>query len=316
MSAQQLTVMLLGGGRRVSVAEQLRASGERIGYKVKIVSYELTDRVPITIVGKVVTGLPWHDPEVVADIVRVARENDVNILLPLVDGAIEIASRCRESMPDVFIPVGDFDTMSRMFDKVEAAKAFLAAGLPIPQTYTVLNAEVPAIAKPRKGSASRGIRVFHSMDELMHLADLDSYLLQEYIEHFDEYTVDCYISMTGEIMVTVPRLRIQVMGGEVTRTETVREAEIMRMSRRVIEAFGLRGPVTLQFMHDLKTRRYMLLEVNPRLGSGVVCSIYAGAPITDYILKESLGVPIAPCDDWIAHTLMARYQKEVIFFEG
>lgn len=316
MRKHKTTVLMLGGARRVSVAELLKKSGERIGCEVEIVSYELNDEVPIAIVGKVVVGLKWSDPDVVADIARVARENDASIIIPIVDGAIEIAAKCRELLPDVFIPVGDFETSRKMFDKVEAAKAFREAGLPIPQTYSVLNAEVPAIAKPRRGSSSRGIQVFHNMDDLMHLANLDDYILQEFIERFDEYTVDCYVSREGEILVTVPRIRIEVMGGEATRTKTVDNPTLQRMSRDVIEAFGLRGPVTIQFLHDLDKDRYLLLEVNPRLGNGIVCSISAGAPITDYIIQESLGVPVRPCDDWATGTLMARYQREVIFFEG
>ena len=58
------------------------------------------------------------------------------------------------------------------------------------------------------------------------------------------------------------------------------------------------------------------MEVNPRLGGGVVCSIYAGAPFTDYILQESMDVPISPCDDWTDGTLMTRYWKEVVFFKN
>lgn len=313
MSQKKIVVMMLGGARRVSVAEQLRNSGTRIGCDVELVSYELTQQVPISIVSQVVVGLKWTDPDVIDDIVRVAIENEVSIILPFVDGAIEIASRCREKLPDVFIPVGDFETSRKMFDKIEAAAAFRKAGLPIPSTYTAVNAEVPAIAKPRKGSSSRGIFIFHNMDELMHLENLENYLIQEYIPHFDEYTVDCYVSVSGEILVTVPRLRIEVQGGEATRTETVRNATLERMSRDVIEAFSLRGPVTIQFLHDLDRDRYLLLEVNPRLGSGVVCSIHAGAPITDYILQEALGIPVKRYDDWADRTLMARYQKEVIF---
>ena len=313
MSQKKIVVMMLGGARRVSVAEQLRNSGTRIGCNVELVSYELTQQVPISIVSQVVVGLKWTDPDVIDDIVRVAIENEVSIILPFVDGAIEIASKCRERLPDVFIPVGDFETSRKMFDKIEAAAAFRKAGLPIPSTYTAVNAEVPAIAKPRKGSSSRGIFIFHNMDELMHLENLENYLIQEYIPHFDEYTVDCYVSVSGEILVTVPRLRIEVQGGEATRTETVRNTTLERMSRDVIEAFSLRGPVTIQFLHDLDRDRYLLLEVNPRLGSGVVCSIHAGAPITDYILQEALGIPVTRYDDWADRTLMARYQKEVIF---
>lgn len=307
--------MMLGGARRVAMAEQLRKSGERLGLEVEIVSYELQSQVPIAAVGEVIVGLRWSDPAVVDDIVRIARQKEVNILLPFVDGAIEIASKCREKMPDVFIPVSDFEIASVMFDKVLAAKAFKKADLPIPTTYTVLTAETPAIAKPRHGSASRGIKVFENMDDLMHLGNIENYILQEYISNREEYTVDCYVSQKGEILCTVPRIRLEVMGGEVTRTRTCDIPQLCEMSRQVIKAFNLRGPVTVQFLHDLDSDRFLLMEVNPRLGGGAICSICAGAPITDYILRESIGLALKPCNDWAPGTLMARYWKEVVFFD-
>lgn len=313
---KKINIMMLGGARRVSMAELFKRSGERIGREVNIVSYELMEQVPIALVAKVVVGLRWSDPNVVADIVRVAREYEIDIILPFVDGAIEIASKVKQHLPEVFIPVGDFETNRTMFDKVEAAKAFEAAGIPIPKTYSVINAKMPAIAKPRKGSASRGIKIFNSLDELMHLENLSDYLVQEYIDNRDEYTVDCYVSQKGEILTVVPRVRLEVMGGEVTRTITCRNATLDRLSRDVIEKFKLRGPVTLQFLHDIDRNRFLLMEVNPRLGGGVVCSIYAGAPIPDYILDESRGITLKACDDWAYNTLMARYQKEAIFYES
>lgn len=315
MKNQELTILFLGGARRVSLAELLKRSGKRIGYDIKIVSYELTEDVPISLEAKVVKGLRWDDPDVVDDIGRVIKEYDVDVILPFVNGAIEVASMCRDRYRDVFVPVTDFDIVSRLFDKSEAAKTFKEAGLPIPRTYSVLNAEVPAIAKPRKGGSSRGIHIFRNMEELMHLNDLQNYLLQEYIENCKEYTVDCYISHAGEILVTVPRERLEIMGGESTRTRTCRNEILENLCREVIEKFSLRGPVNLQFLHDLDADRYLLMEVNPRLGGGVICSIYAGAPITDYIIREALGVELKPCSDWASGTLMARYFKEAIFFE-
>lgn len=299
----------------MSLAELLKRSGKRIGYDIKIVSYELTEDVPISLEAKVVKGLRWDDPDVVDDIGRVIKEYEVDVILPFVNGAIEVASMCRDRYRDVFVPVTDFDIVSRLFDKSEAAKTFKEAGLPIPRTYSVLNAEVPAIAKPRKGGSSRGIHIFRNMEELMHLNDLQNYLLQEYIENCKEYTVDCYISHAGEILVTVPRERLEIMGGESTRTRTCRNEILENLCREVIEKFSLRGPVNLQFLHDLDADRYLLMEVNPRLGGGVICSIYAGAPITDYIIREALGVELKPCSDWASGTLMARYFKEAIFFE-
>ena len=314
MPKPKLTLLMLGGARRVSMAELLKRSGERLGYDIRIVSYELDVQVPIATVGTVVTGLRWNDPGVVDDILRVVIEYEAKIILPFVDGSISVAARCKERMPDLFVPVSDPETASLMFDKILAAKAFREAEIPIPTTYKIIDAEMPVIAKPRFGSASRGIHIFNDIDDLMHLKDISEYLLQEYIQEKKEYTVDCYVAADGEILVTVPRERLEVMGGEVTRTVTTRLNELEKMSREIIEKFELRGPVTLQFLYDIRRDRYLLMEVNPRLGGGVICSIYAGAPIPDYILSEALGIPVRPCDDWIDHTLMARYQKETIFF--
>lgn len=311
---KKLTVLMLGGARRVSMASQLKDSATRLGRDINLISYELIEQVPIAAVAKVVIGLKWSDPKVVEDIVKLCRKEKVNIILPFVDGAIEIAAKCKVEMPDVFVPVGDPEISEKMFDKILAEKEFQEANLPIPTTYNAVTAQMPAIAKPRRGSASRGIKIFHDIDDLMQLANLSDYLVQEYIENRDEYTVDCYVTMEGEILCTVPRKRLEVIGGEATRTVTCRQPQLSEASCNVINAFKLRGPVTIQFLHDLDSDRFLLMEVNPRLGGGAICSICAGAPITDYILQEALGLKLEPCDDWKENTLMTRYWSEVIFY--
>lgn len=307
------TILMLGGSRRVSLAELLKESGRELGLDVRIIAYELDKEVPIALTGTVVQGLKWNDPDIIEDIARVVREYDVRIILPFVNGAIEIASLCKEHIPGVYVPVSDFSVTSQMFDKVEAARLFKEHRIPIPRTYNIIDNEMPAIAKPRKGGSSRGIHIFHDVDDLMHLENLDNYIIQEYIEHNREYTVDCYISAEGKTLCTVPRERIEVMGGESTRTRTCRLEALIEMSRKVIDSFDLRGPITLQFLHDLDRDRWLLMEVSPRLGGGVICSIYAGAPIPEYILRESMGMEVEPCTDWKSGLLMARYLKEAIF---
>lgn len=307
------TILMLGGSRRVSMAQLLKDSGKRLGCEVEIISYELDTQVPIALEGEVIKGKRFDDPDVVEDIARIVKEKNVKIILPFINSAIEVASLCKERIPGVFVPVSDFSTTSRMFDKVEAARLYKDAGFPIPRTYSVIDNEMPAIVKPRKGGSSRGIKIFHEVDDLMLLQDLDKYIIQEYIEHNREYSIDCYVSTDGEILCTVPRERLEVMGGEVTRTKTFRNDHLIDISRKVLEHFKLTGPVTIQILHDLDKDRFLLMEVNPRLGGGVICSIYAGAPIPDYILTEALGKKVTPSTDWEDGVLMARYQKEAIF---
>lgn len=313
---KKTNILLLGGARRVAVAEQLVRSGARLGTEVKLFSYELFEEVPIAIVAKVIVGKKWSDPEVIDHIIETAREFEIDIIIPFVDGAIEVASRVALKAGNIFVPAPNPGFAELMFDKIEAARTFAEAKIPIPATYNAVNAEMPAIAKPRHGSASRGIRIFRNIDDLMHLENLQDYLVQEYVARNREYTVDCYVSQLGEPLVTVPRLRIEIMGGEVTRTVTVADETLIRMSREILDKFPFRGPVTLQFLEDLDTGRFLLMEINPRLGGGVVCSVYAGAPILDYIIEESMGLTPKPCTDWAPDTLMARYMKEAIFFNS
>ena len=56
------------------------------------------------------------------------------------------------------------------------------------------------------------------------------------------------------------------------------------------------------------------MEINPRLGGGVITSIEAGADITEFILRNYLGEDLDSCVSWKDRTLMTRYFKEVIFY--
>ena len=114
----------------------------------------------------------------------------------------------------------------------------------------------------------------------------------------------------------MPRLRIATAGGEVTKTETRHIPQLEATARDTLKLLKLKGAVTLQFMRDLQNSRFLLMEVNPRLGGGVICSIYAGANIPRMILEESIGFNAVPAHDWNEGVLMTRYMKDVVFFNN
>ena len=144
---------------------------------------------------------------------------------------------------------------------------------------------------------------------------LHQYLIQQYIEHREELTVDCYVgTFDHEAKCTVPRIRLATAGGEAIRTITQRNPELEKTAKSVLSALHLEGAVTLQFIHDIDADRYLLMEINPRLGGGVICSICAGADIASMIIEEAQDLNAMPRHDWRDKTLMTRYFKEVIFF--
>lgn len=311
----KINILMLGGAKRVSLAKIFKSAGERMGKGVEIFSYEIIPSVPIACVGTVLDGSRWGDADIYDKIAKVIKEKEINIILPFVDGAIEICSKLKEFHPEVFVPVSDFAVAHSMFDKGEAAAVFESHHFEIPKTYTPENCSFPAILKPRTGSASKGIVVVNNVAELEEVANKENYLIQEYIADREEYTVDCYVSpLTKEVVSIVPRIRISTTGGEVDRTETRRIPELISQSDRILRELNFEGPITIQFIHEKGNGRYLLMEINPRLGGGVICSILAGANIAEMILRESLGEAAQPVSDWRDRALMARYFSEVMFF--
>lgn len=314
---RNVNILFLGGAKRVSMAEQIERAGKDLGMVVSIFSHELDECEPIASVGKVIVGSKYTSPDIDAELDEIIATHDIHIVLPFIDPAIEVAARCQERHPEVFVPVPSADVARNMFDKTLSARLFEQLEIAIPQTYTPDCIQYPAILKPRLGSASKGIIVAHSHDDLKTASGdiAENYLIQQYIAEREEYTVDCYVgTQDGEVKCAVPRLRIATAGGEVTKTETRHIPQLETAAHNILKLLNLRGAVTLQFLRDLDTGHFLLMEVNPRLGGGVICSIYAGADIPRMILEESIGFNAVPAKDWNEGALMTRYMKEVVFF--
>lgn len=316
MSSCRLNILFLGGAKRVSMARALIEAGGRRGYDVDIFSHELSQFEPIASIGTVITGSRYNSPDILTELEGIIHEKNIDIVLPFIDPSIgiarEVADRC-----GIFSPTTSTALAARLFDKVASAKLFEECGLPIPTTYATVDSIVyPAILKPRRGSASKGIVIARNASDTKQIVDFDDYLIQQYIDHDTEYTLDCYVGMyDGAAKCIVPRQRLVTTGGEVSKTRTCRNNELIALGTQVIKALGLRGAVTLQFLHDRNTGRLLLMEINPRLGGGVICSLQAGADIAGMIIDEATGKDATLCETWKDKTLMTRYMQEVIFYE-
>lgn len=306
-----VNVLFLGGAKRVSMAKRFKEAASALGYSCNIYSYELRSNEPIACEATVIEGLRWSDPAVDDDLRAVVARHDIRVVVPFVDGAVAVAAR----LADVaFVPSGSPEQAEAMFDKVVAADLFKKAELSIPRTFDG-SFDCPSyIAKPRHGSASKGIVVCNTLERVAEFAATDDYLIQEYIAEREEFTIDCYASVsTGELLVACPRRRVEVIGGEVFRTVTLRDAAIEELAASAITRLGLRGAITVQILRSRLDGRVMVMEINPRLGGGAVCSVAAGADLPRLILCEALGLELVH-PEWRPDVEIARYPAEVVFF--
>ena len=309
-----MNILFLGGAKRVSMGRKFINAAHHAGEDVKLYSYELTDCEAIASIATVIPGKRWNDPEVITHLKEIVREHEIGMVIPFVDGAVETAANLARECREVFVPVSTPGVCHTMFDKAEAARAFEKAELPVPRTRRSREEiTYPCIAKPRTGSASQGIVVARDESDLKGL-DLEKYLVQEYIEDADEYTVDCYVSMLDRTpLVISPRRRLATAGGEVISTLTVHDSEMLWLTHGALAQLGLTGAVTVQYLRERNTGRLLLMEINPRLGGGCVATVHAGGDIPAMMVAEACGhrpETVTPHEG----VLVKRYLEETVFY--
>jgi carbamoyl-phosphate synthase large subunit len=105
---------------------------------------------------------------------------------------------------------------------------------------------------------------------------------------------------------------MEVRAGEVSKSQIVKNIQIMNEAHRLVEKLGAGpGVITLQLFltGDDKIK---FIEINPRFGGGAPLSIKAGANFPKWILQELSGQnPRIRPDSFKDNLIMLRYDNEV-----
>ena len=109
----------------MSLAERFIRAGRKNNAEVRIFSYELQEKVPIACLARVIVGLKWKDKQILEHLGQVIAENQIDIVLPFVDPAIEICSRLKQQTDkSVYIPVSNEALCQTMFEKTSGSLVF------------------------------------------------------------------------------------------------------------------------------------------------------------------------------------------------
>ncbi|MBN1817104.1 MAG: ATP-grasp domain-containing protein [Sedimentisphaerales bacterium] len=169
----------------------------------------------------------------------------------------------------------------------------------------------PLFLKPWDGYASRGNAVVRNRYELEFFGkQIPNCIAQEYIQG-TEYTCDVFVDFDMQVRCVVPRKRMEVRSGEVSKAQTIKNESIMCEVRRLIEVLQAGpGVITVQLIES--SGKLYIIEINPRFGGGVPLSIKAGADFPRWILQLYRGKkPKIRFDAWQENLIMLRYDSEV-----
>jgi carbamoyl-phosphate synthase large subunit len=143
----------------------------------------------------------------------------------------------------------------------------------------------------------------------------DKFMFMEYIDSnkFDEYTVDIYYDRGGNLKCLVPRKRIEVRGGEISKGITVKNILYEELKEKLSELKGARGCITAQFFLSKEGNNIYGIEINARFGGGYPLSYFAGAVYPEFLIQEYLlNSSVSFHEEWKENLLMLRFDQEII----
>jgi len=308
-------------GRRVELVNAFRRAAERLDVELEIHGADANRFSPALYHVDVVHIVPAISSGRYVDaLTRVVQRAAIDLLVPLIDPELPLVAEAVDRFAELgcCALVSSPSVIKTCQDKLASYRALKEAGIETPKTWPWAQAVTrkrhpfPLFLKPRVGSAAMGNYVVRNLDELKTFGRrVPDAIVQEFVDGA-EHTLDIYTGFDGRPRCAVPRKRIEVRTGEVSKGLIVKDPAIMAVGTRVAEMLGAcRGVITVQCIVAPR-RKIRVIEVNPRFGGGAPLSIHAGADFPRWILAGLLGrrvriKPTAFRDD----VAMLRYDESV-----
>ena len=140
-------------------------------------------------------------------------------------------------------------------------------------------------------------------------------IIQEFVPG-QEYTLDLFIDMAGQVRAVVPRKRLEVRAGEVSKSQIVLNPKILQAGHKVGEALaaiGGLGPINVQCIYSPEEdSEVKFIEINPRFGGGSHLTLKADYPFHQWIMEMVLGLELSPLPNDLSDGLtMLRYDEAI-----
>jgi carbamoyl-phosphate synthase large subunit len=315
-------ILISSGGRRLELLDCFRSSLVETGQPGYVY---VTDSSPFA-PALHLADRGWKisrctESSFIPELLELALREGIRVIIPTIDTELPVYAECREMFArhGILVCVSDPATIGICGDKTITHAWLLEHGFPTvaqARPEEVFSAPVawhfPVLAKPARGSSSKGVRVIQSMEELRVVAGREADLIVQEIAPGTEYTINTFLDEKGKCVCAVPHVRLEVRAGEVSKAVTCKDRELMKLARDISEALpGASGPLNVQCFKSAEGR-VSVIEINARFGGGYPLAHEAGAPFTRWIVEQALGCPVAAgADNWQDDLVMLRYDRSL-----
>lgn len=317
--AKRPNVLISSAGRRVALVDAFRTALGRTGHGGRVLAADMSRWSSAFHHADAGLLVPrCTDPSFVPTMLELCREHAIGLVVPTIDTELPVLAASRERFREqgTLVGVSSPETIAIAYDKVATHRWLVAEGLPTVEQATP--AEIlggapwsfPTLVKPVRGSSSIGVAIVDDPEALRRHTAKGEWVAQS-IARGDEHTVDAFVAPDGTCLGTIPRRRLEVRAGEVSKAQTAHIPELEALVRRVCERLpGAFGVLNVQVFWDGQQAR--IIEINPRFGGGFPLSFAAGCRFPDHLLLLASGATTLPDDPpWTDGLVMLRYDAAV-----
>lgn len=296
-----VNILITTIGRRGTLTKIFKKEVNKLGGKLIVTDNSLL--APALYQGDKYYLTPRIDDDSYIDrILKICQKEDIKVIVPLLEKSFHIFDQARDlfAKNGIELLLSFSKIIDLCKDKYQLYQYFKKMGIPTPESYLPQQvnelkdiSSFPLFIKPRSGQGSQNTFRINNYEELNFFVKyLDDIIIQEFLEG-EEYTVDTLSDLEGNVLSAVPRKRIEVRAGEVSKAVTVRNEKLIDLSVKVIGSLNIIGPANLQAM-ILPNDVIKVIEINPRFGGGVPLSYQGGVNYPLIIARMSRGEKIKP----------------------
>lgn len=318
-----MNILITSAGRRVSLVRSFKYEISRVDLPSKIYT---TDAFPYYAPACHVSDKSFkiskiNSNDYISNLFDLCIKNGIELIIPTIDTELIKLSNNREYFKrnGIEILVSDKEFIKKCMDKRKTHEFFKSINVVTAEEYSKDNLKFPLFIKPFIGSSSINTFLVKNKDQLSeYYYKNNEFMFLEYLDkkYHTEFTLDLYYDKYSELKCIVPRERIEVRGGEVSKGITRKNLLLDYFYERVRLLNGARGCITFQVFINNQTDNVTGIEINPRFGGGYPLSYSAGANYPKWIIEEYLlNKRIDYFDEWENNLLMLRYDDEILIHD-
>ena len=333
-------VMIIGSGPIViGQACEFDYSGTQACKALRSLGYQivLVNSNPATIMTDPgMADVTYIEPLNLDSMIKIIEKERPDAILPNLGGQTGLnlsasLARCRALEKYNVRVIGvEPDAIKRGEDRLAFKETMAELGIEMPKSKTTYNVEeaeaiaaelgYPVVVRPAYTLGGTGGGLAYNVEELRVIASrgiaasmIGQVLIEESVEGWEELELEiirdsknqiitvCFIENvdamgvhTGDSFCTAPMLTI----------DPALQKRLQELSYKVVEKIGVIGGTNIQFAHDPKTGRVVIIEINPRTSrSSALASKATGFPIAFISAKLAAGLTLDEIPYWREGTL-------------